>query len=160
MKLKLLETQKYQECTLVTLINAATYLGEPPVDPESEEYERLVDLVGARHGSAGYTYHAVSYLRLIEHKIEPVTKDAIRHQVINGHPVQVGLQHPVVGFHAVLLTDSNGRSVRVWNLRSKGYPHDRLSWERLIEMMAMVAPHNRHAYWYELDPLRKRELEK
>lgn len=158
--MKLLETQKYAECQLVAVINAAIYLGEPAVDPKSDEYERLVDLVGARHGSAISIRFAVHHLRLIQHEIEPLTEDAIRQHTGIGRPVQVGIQHPIVGFHAVLITDDNGRSVRGWNLRRKGFPHDRLSWGRLRERMAAVAPQCRHAYWYELDPLKTGESQK
>ena len=152
--MKLLETQKYAECQLVAVINAAAYLGEPLVDPTSDEYERLVDLVGARHGSAISIRWAVQHLRLIRHDIEPLDADAIRRQTVSGRPVQVTIEHPTVGFHAVLLTDDNGRGVRVWNMRRKGFAKDRLSWGRLAEMMAAVPAHNRHAYWYELDPLK------
>ncbi len=151
--MKLLETQKYAECQLVAVINAAAFLGEPLVDPDSDEYERLVDLVGARHGSAISIRWAVQHLRLIRHDIEPLNASSLRCQVASGHPVQVNLQHPTLGNHAVLLTDDNGRSVRVWNLRRKGFAKDRLSWERLVEMIAAQSSHNRHAYWFELDPL-------
>lgn len=155
--MKLLDTQKYWECQLVSVINAAVYLGEPRVEPNSEEYERLVDLVGARHGSAIRICDAVRYLRLVEHKIHKVTKDKLRSETMNGRPVQVVIDHPTVGLHGVLITDDNGKSVRVWNLRRKAFPHDRLSWPRLIELMAGVPQVMRWAEWYELDPLRIRE---
>jgi len=45
--------QKCSECQLVTALNAYTYLhGRPYCEQDSDEYERLVDMVGARHGSA------------------------------------------------------------------------------------------------------------
>jgi hypothetical protein len=157
---RLLDNQKYAECQLVAVINAAAFLGEPPVDPASEEYERLVDYVGARHGAAVSPRPAASYLRLILHDIDPLTIDNVRCQVMSGRPVHVGIRHPILGHHAVLLTDGDGRGMRVWNMRRKGFPKNRLSWERLREMMAAVAPQCRAAFWYELDPLRVRQKEK
>ncbi len=152
--MKLLDTQKYSECQLVAVINAATFLGEPPVDPDSHEYERLVDLAKARYGGALSIRLAVGYLRLIYNKIQPVEMSQIQSQVIAGCPVSVSMQHPLLGLHSVLLTDGNPRSVRVWNLRRKGFLKDRLSWDRLQEMMSAVAPQVRRAGWYELDHLR------
>lgn len=154
--MKLLETQKYAECQLVAVINAAAYLGQPLVDPKSEEYERLVDYVGARHGSAISPRLAAAYLRLIPHDIEPLTLDNVRSHVMSGRPVHVGIQHPIVGHHAVLLTNGDGSGMRVWNMRRKGFAKDRLTWGRLKEMMAAVASQCRKALWYELDPLKVR----
>ncbi len=158
--MKLLDTQKYSECQLVALINAATYLGEPAVDPDSEEYERLVDLVRARCGSAINTSHAVDYLRLVEQKISPITLDNVRAKVMEGRPVAIVIWNLVVGFHAVLLTDGTARGVRAWNMRRKGFPYDRVSWNRLGELMSAVPFHCRWVNWYELDPLRKRDKKK
>lgn len=155
--MKLLETQKYSECQLVAVINAAAFLGQPLVDPNSEEYERLVDLVKARHGSAITNYLAVEYLRLIKHDINPITLNNVRLKVMEGRPVHVGIQHPTVGHHAVLLTNGDARGVRVWNMKRKGFPKDRLSWERLGEMMGAVVAHCRKAFWYELDPLKVKD---
>ena len=158
--MKLLDTQKYSECQLVAIINAATYLGEPAVDPNSEEYERLVDLVRARCGSVINTSHAVDYLRLVEQKIAPITLNNVRAKVMEGRPVAVVIWNLVVGFHAVLLTDGTARGVRAWNMRRKGFPYDRVSWNRLGELMSAVPFHCRWVNWYELDPLRKRDKEK
>lgn len=47
-----INSQKYSECQLVTAINATIYLNETSILSHSIEYERLIDLVGARHGSA------------------------------------------------------------------------------------------------------------
>lgn len=155
----LLNSQKYSECQLVAVINAASYLGEPLVVPASEEYERLVDLVGARHGSAISIRKAIEYLRLQQHEIEPITLENVQTRVMSGSPVSVGIQHPTAGFHAVLLTDGDSTRVKVWNLRRKEFPQDCLTWLRLGEMMAAVPSHCRRAEWYDLDPLRIRERE-
>ncbi len=160
--MRLLDTQKYAECQLVAVINAATFLGEPRVEPNSEEYERLVDLAGARCGSAStFGIRAVTtYLRLIQNDITPITLDGVRMKVMSGHPVHVYIQHPALGFHAVLLTDGDGHGVHVSNMYRKEFRKERLTWRRLRELMGGVPAHCRRAYWYELDPLRIRENEK
>ena len=152
--MKLLETQKYQECQLVAVINAAAYLGQPLVDPKSEEYERLVDLVGARHGSAIAIRHAVWYLRMILHEITPVTLETVETRVMSGHPVSVTIWAGGVGFHAILLTDGTAKGVKAWNLGIKGNKRGFLTWGRLKELMAAAPAHCRKAEWYSLDPLK------
>ena len=156
--MKLLDTQKYSECQLVALINAAAFLGEPPVVQDSEEYERLVDFVGARHGAAISAYKAVEYLRLQAHAIEPVTLQAVRTNVMAGHPVAVSVWHVDTGFHRILLTHGDQKGTKCWNFRIKQNSKGRVTWGRLREFMAEVGPaKTRKAEWYELDPLRKRE---
>lgn len=152
--MKLLETQKYSECQLVAVINAAAYLGQPLVDPNSEEYERLVDLVCARTGSAIRIDLAIHYLRLVHHDLSPVTVDRVRMQVMSGHPVSATIWHHGPGFHEILLTDGGPKSVKAWNLGIKGYPKGRVSWERLGELMGAAPHHCRKVGWYELDPLK------
>lgn len=44
--------QNYMDCQLVTALNALYYLTGKHIKQDSEEYESLVDLVKARHGSA------------------------------------------------------------------------------------------------------------
>lgn len=151
---KLIDTQKYSECQLVAAINAATFLDQPPVDPESEEYERLVDLTASRTGGAIFIRKAIEYLRLIRKEIEPVDMEPVKLRVMEGRPVQVSIQHPTAGMHAVLLTNGNHRGSRVWNVKRKEFPHERLSWERIRELMSAVPPQCRKAFWYELDPLK------
>ena len=155
--MKLLNTQKYSECQLVAVINAATFLGEPRVDPDSEEYERLVDLVGARNGSALKISAAVTYLRLIQNDIIPVTLEEVRMNLLRGNPVQVAIQHPALGFHSILLTRGNTSGAYVSNLFKN---EDRLTWPQLRGIMKQVPAHCRKAAWYELDPQRIREKAK
>ncbi len=151
---KLLQTQKYAECQLVAVINAAAYLGQPLVDPASEEYERLVDLTAARHGSAIWPHKAVEYLRLVKKDIDPIEVDAIRAKVLEEKPVQIAIQHPTAGHHAILLTNGNHRGAQVWNAKRPAFPHDRLSWNRIRELISALAPQCRRAMWYELDPMK------
>jgi len=151
---KLLDSQRYSECQLVSAINAAVYLGEPLVDPSSEEYERLVDLVGARHGSALHIRDAVRYLRLVRYELKPISLNNLQAKTLSGHPVSVNTWHRDVGFHSVLLTDPDETTVRAWNIGIKKYRKGRVGWKRLCELIAAVAPRLRRADWYELDPLK------
>lgn len=155
--MKLLNTQKYSECQLVAVINAATFLGEPRVEQNSEEYERLVDLVGARNGSALGIRSAVTYLRLIQNDITPVTLETVRMNILRGNPVQVAIHHPAVGFHSILLTRGNSSGAHVSNLFQN---EDRLTWPHLRGFMGAVPAHCRKAAWYELTPMRIREKAK
>jgi len=50
--MKYLNRQKYSECQLVTAINCYTYLTGKIIKQDSKRYEKLVDLVAARYGSA------------------------------------------------------------------------------------------------------------
>ncbi len=155
--MNLLNTQKYSECQLVAVINAATFLGEPRVNPNSEEYERLVDLVGARNGSALKIGAAVTYLRLIQNDITPVTLEEVRMNILRGNPVQVAIQHPARGFHSILLTRGTPGGAHVSNLfKNEG----RLTWPQLRGIMKAVPAHCRKAAWYELNPVRIREKAK
>jgi len=109
-----LNSQRYVECQLVTIINAAIHLGEDPVLPGSEEYERLVDLVMARDGGAIRPEYALDYLRLDVSSTDPRWA-SLKRNLREGTPVEYGLHHPRVGFHSVLVIDwlDNDSELRV-----------------------------------------------
>ena len=116
-----INSQKYSECQLVTVINAAIHLGEEPVSPESEEYERLVDIGGARYGCAIRAEYVMDYLRVEAINTDPCWEN-LKRLLKKGYPVEYGISHPGVGFHSVLViacvdTDKRPkRQVRVANL--------------------------------------------
>lgn len=115
--------QNYMECQLVTAINAGIRLGERRIDPESAEYERLVDLVGARHGSAICVEKAIDYLRMDCIPIEP-TKEALVKSLESGYPVEIGVWTEERGYHSICATEWDGMAeVLVHNLsdKDKGY---------------------------------------
>ena len=119
--------QLYSECQLVTVINVYYYLTGNIINQDSQEYEDLVDLCGARHGSAinidkvylkfgiesnGYSnhildvqmdkWHALEMLKKPIHGIcleLPEKKETIR------LPIEVNVWHKKTGFHSVLIVD-------------------------------------------------------
>jgi len=119
--MRYLNSQMYSECQLVTAINAAVYLGQPPVRLGSAEYERLVDLVGARHGSAIRINRAHRYLRLKYVDLKPEFY-SIRFSLDRGMPVEIGVHSDHHGFHSALVVDVEVRGAecvrfKVPNLR-------------------------------------------
>lgn len=125
---KYLNKQKYFECQLVTAINAATYLGQIPVDLESEEYERLVDLVCARHGSAINIDLAYNYLRL-DYRMVPASLKQIKLAIQNKTPISVTIWHPKTGFHSVLIVDFRGERLKVCNFMKETTRHMWINWD-------------------------------
>lgn len=118
-----INSQKYSECQLVAAINAAIYLSELPVLSHSVEYERLVDLVSARHGGAINIELAHKYLRIIPEEIDITLENVKKYlntSITNiGNPIEVGLQHKNIGLHSVLIIDYRrdpGSKVRILNL--------------------------------------------
>ena len=100
--------QKAQECQLVTAINAAVHLGEPGVAPDSLEYDRLMELVGAVAGHAIAVEHAHRYFGLVRRNI-PFRLRQIRRSLALGRPVEVAVHHPVVHLHSVLIVGCRRR---------------------------------------------------
>lgn len=109
--------QKCSECQLVTVINAAIHLGEPSVDPESDEYDRLIDLVGARYGSAIRIEKAIEYLRL-DYTVIPKHLGSIKSELRKGHPVEVVVWHPRIGLHSCLIVGYKNGKAKVTNFKA------------------------------------------
>ncbi|MGD2072523.1 MAG: hypothetical protein PVG65_03445 [Candidatus Thorarchaeota archaeon] len=85
--------QKYTECQLISALNAAYCLGEQLVHPDSEEYERLIDLTGARYGNCTSVYKAYEYLRLNYINTKPEF-ESIEFATKMGLPIGVGVRMP------------------------------------------------------------------
>jgi hypothetical protein len=133
-----LDQQKYMECQLVTAINAAIYLGEPGIDQNSPEYERLVDLVKARCGSAISNEKAIEYLRLDSELISPKF-DVLRKTLDEGYPVEIGVFTEKHGNHSVLVVDyAEGKeeySYQVLNLKPYTKSDCYISGSDLLEIL-------------------------
>ena len=125
-----LMTQKYGECQLVTAINASYYYGGPRVD--NKLYELLVDLVGARHGSAINVKIAYRVLGLLPVKIPPFYW-ALRLSLWIGAPVELPIWHKSSGFHSVLAVDAKGTKVKVLN--TKAAPDGWIEWRELRKLV-------------------------
>jgi len=118
--------QKYSECQLVTALNAYYYLtGKQYCKPFSDEYEELVDLCAARHGSAIFInkIHKKLNLEITEkHKfIEGFfyDDDMNRKNTKLPLPINAVIHHRLTGFHSVLIVDHivKCEAVRVANFR-------------------------------------------
>lgn len=125
-----LNSQKYSECQLVTIINAAIFLGESPIDPDSEEYERLVDVVKARIGAAITIDKAIEYLRL-NYDYIPKNLRYLKKYLRNGYPVEIGVQHHKTGFHSCLVVDERNNYLKVANFRHVTSKHGWIHWNTL-----------------------------
>lgn len=129
-----LHSQIYSECALVAAINAAIFLGRTSISQGSSEYERLVDLVGARDGSAIRIEKAWEYLQIQEFAMEN-SVDRIRQESISS-PVEIVISHPeTYGIHCALIIGSAtvshaGACVHVLNMR-KIAPQDFITWRAL-----------------------------
>jgi len=148
----------------VTAINAAIYLGElnPPV-VDSPEYERLVDLVGARHGGAGGIDRAYKYLKIKKSildfpKKKKLTWDALKVFIDEGRPIDISVWHNKTGYHSCLVIDY--RTVRTSLLTKKvvtvlNFPsatkQAQILWKTLWGLMRDTRPPS-IGYFYK-DPL-------
>lgn len=155
-----LNSQKYMECQLVTAINAAICLNEIPVEANSAEYDRLVDLVSARNGSAISIKDAYKYLRLEPFFVPFTWENVVKYlkkRVINvKNPIEFLVRSPRTGSHSILAIDccdgknlpsewtmaensdeeikkrfKKGKMVKVLNF--KPAPTGWIKWEKLLE---------------------------
>lgn len=119
---KYLNSQKYSECQLVTAINAAYYLRNETVNPTSKRYEKLVDLVGARHGAALRDLLPKAHKRL---GVKPgrsyssffwLKKD-LRDRGKLEAPTEIAVRSKNYGTHSVLIVDYEPKTdaVRIAN---------------------------------------------
>jgi len=119
-------TQKYSECQLVAAINAFYFHGGREVT--EEEYESLVDIVGARHGSAIDIGRAYRILGLKPFCIPPFYW-ILRLFLWLRFPVEVGMYHKRLGLHTILIAGGKGRKVLALNARLS--PDEWVKWRDL-----------------------------
>lgn len=103
--------QLYSECQLVAVINAAIKLGQPSVKIGSNEYERLVDLVGARYGSAISVELAYTYLRLKFVDTKPEWS-SVEMAVCKGLPLSLAIWSKHYGYHEISIVDKKHDNIR------------------------------------------------
>lgn len=116
---KYLNYQKYSECQLVTTINAYYYLTGKTIKQDSQEYEDLVDLCGARHGSAICIEKIHKKLGLVIEKHRYLYKflPTIRKKL--PLPIEVNIWHRLTGSHSILIINHSIKcnAVRITNFR-------------------------------------------
>ncbi len=130
-----LNSQKYSECQLVTAINAYYFFTGKTIKSDSDGYEKLVDLCGARHGTAtciekvhrklglkaiGYSNNISTWIPNTWDRIDVVKRRSKgiypknnRKKIIFHKeklrkielPIEITVWHKRTGFHSVLIVD-------------------------------------------------------
>jgi len=103
-------TQLYSECQLVTALNAYYHLTGKVIKQNSKRYESLVDLCGARHGSAISIdkVHKKLGLKIAKLMFNPFYTDTKKgfHRIKKIKlPLEISVWHKSVGYHSVLMVD-------------------------------------------------------
>lgn len=94
------------------------YLNETYIDPMSDEYERLVDLVGARHGSAIQIDKAIEYLGL-DYNFIPKHFNSIKKSLNNNRPIEITIWCLGYGYHSCLIIGRKDNKIKVVNFKDK-----------------------------------------
>lgn len=96
------QTAPYSHCQLVTAFNALIFYGKSAPRQHGKRFERLIDLIYARNGSALAVSRAHHELGLktvtIPHNIR-----AIKRHLDRGRPVEIHITRDWAGFHSVLI---------------------------------------------------------
>jgi hypothetical protein len=140
MKKPYLNKQLYSECQLVVVINAHIYYGGDSIATGSYEYERLVDLVGARGGAAIKIKKAYNYLRLIQKPLPRLSLDIIKTCLDIGMPIEVCVYNRRSGNHDVLIVDYCKDILTVLN---NGEDPPYMTWTSLKKQISK-SPFKRH----------------
>lgn len=121
-----IESQKYSECQLVSVLNARMCLTGEYLSPDSKLYEDLVDVTGARYGAAISICYALSLFNM-GLKGGPATYRWIEKNL----PVEVSVSHEKVGLHCVCIVGAKNHKVRVTNAQSIFGKRKWIEWKEL-----------------------------
>lgn len=111
---------KYSECQMMTALNARYYLTGEYVSQDSDEYEKLVDLCGARHGSAVNIEKVWDKLNIEIKETYLNSLDWEENGIENPPlPLEIMVWHKAYGFHSVLAVDYEPKTdaLRIVNFR-------------------------------------------
>jgi len=113
-----LNEQKYNECQLVTALNAYYYLTGKTIKQDSKRYEELVDLAAARYGSAITIDRVFDKLGLVIIKESNNLFNFERKNKVL-LPLEYNVWHKKYGFHSTLIVDHEPKSdaVRITNFK-------------------------------------------
>lgn len=134
---KYIDRQKYQECQLVTALNAYYYLtGKVYCEQNSQDYEDLVDLCCSRIGAAiniGKIHKKLGLVILEKHRFLWNFSDNKKLPL----PIEAGIWHRLTGYHSVLIVDHcvKCRTVRITNFRYE----TRRGWMFIDDLIHMYA---------------------
>lgn len=101
--LKYINKNLYSECQLITALNAYYYLTGKCIRQKSKRYEKLVDLVGARYGSAINIEKVWNKLGLRVIKEGNSLFDFKPTDL----PLEYSIWHKKYGFHSTLIVNYN-----------------------------------------------------
>lgn len=105
-------SQKFMECTMVSVINGAIKHGyEPPTD---DQYMSLMESCGSLYGTVITVRPVIDYYKLKVRKI-PEDFDLALKYVSEGYPVLVGAYHKSIGHHSCTIVESDGDKILVPN---------------------------------------------
>jgi len=153
--------QKYSECQLISSLNAAYHLGEKLIHPDSEQYERLIDVTGGRYGACIAVEDAYRFLRLVYMDVKPEFRSIISAMSMN-LPIGISVDAKRYGLHSVLIIEvrhnnkKGGYDVRVPNLRAHTNRRMWIYWEKFEKMIYVrenITPECGFFRIYYLDPL-------
>lgn len=113
MKIIYQNKQKYSECSLVAALNASYCLGESFISPNSKEYERLVDLTGARFGSCINVEKAYDYLRLKYIDVKPEW-NSIYFAMDKNLPISISVNTDKHGLHSIVIVKMRSNNKKGW----------------------------------------------
>lgn len=105
----------YADCVIVAMCNALRWHGLPSPEHPSDEWEKLVDLGGARHGSVIFPKAVAEYLGLT------MKKTGMRDKRL---PLMLTVWNPSVGtsLHVVLVVTWSAAGATVVNYRGDEGP--------------------------------------
>jgi len=109
-------TQKYSECQLVTALNAYYHLTGKIIKQDSKRYESLVDLCGARYGSAisiekVHKRLGIKPTKLMFCPFMVETKSGkIKFLKKTKLPLEASVWHKSTGYHSVLIVDYESKT--------------------------------------------------
>ena len=101
--------QNYSDCQLIAMVNAYYYLTGKQIDINSKRYEKMVDLVGARHGAAINIKkaHKILGIEIAWQGLTLYPTDKNGEKIKDALPYEALIWHPKYGRHSVLVVDKN-----------------------------------------------------
>ncbi len=124
-------------CGLYALCNALRYFGRPSPSPDTREWERLVDRIGCRHGSAVRIDEVAAHLRLHRERIDGDVFDVPRRL-----PTTLSVYRPDGCLHVVLVIGAKASRLRLVNYRTDGPVVEDVA----VRELKFPPPHLQHAW--------------
>lgn len=134
-------------CSLLTALNALVFLGrQPPVEPGTDAFEEMIDLVGCRHGSATTIEKAWERFGL-ETQTGPHTLRWVYDQLSACRPVGISAFSDDFGLHSGLVVGASppDRTVKVVNWK-KRESETVMSWDYIEENVPPYAKNSAVAF--------------